>query len=224
MLAAGQIHTPADVPPDLIKQAQQSGAVGATWAATLPRAIRVFWDNDNDSTPARQANFDRIRGMLSDDGQRMNAAHADLYGVDLRADERKDLREMQRLALQGRPPPIAAQVNDVMRTLDPLLLANGIDRQMPDQKTQDKYWEFRGKVYDRLQQMLDRGESVPANPAKLQELFVPIIKDVSLAKDLRASTPASSPPPASPVSFTGRTATAPGQPPLRERTDGTWVP
>jgi hypothetical protein len=219
MLAAGQIHTPSDVPPDLIRNAQQSGAVGATWAAGIPKAIRVHLDNDNDYTPARQANFDRLRGMLSDDGQRMDAAHLDSYAVDMRADERKVIQGMQRLALQGKPPPIAGQLDQIMRTLDPILLANGIDRQMPDPKTQNKYWELRGKIYDRLEQMLTNEEAVPTNPAKLQELFVPMIKDVSLAKDLRASTPTPTT-----VAFTGRTATMPGKPTLRERTDGSWVP
>lgn len=116
-----------------------------------------------------------------------------------------------------KPEADPTHLSMVMRTLDPILLAHNIDRQAPDDAGQKRYLQIQGLIYQKLQEMTARGEQVPSNPVKLQELFSPLIPSVGLSSTLRATTPPQ-------VKFTGRTASSPGKPTLRETTDGQWVP
>jgi hypothetical protein len=190
MLTAGLIQTPADVPPDIITQAQQSGAPGATWAATIPASIRVHLANDDSWSQAREDKEFKVLGMLrgADQEQQKRAARMDLYGVDLQSETRKTLIKLQG-QVRGGTAADPTRLAQVMHALDPILQNNGMDRLSPDQRVQDKYLMFQGMVYKQLEQMVANGETVPTNPQKLQELLTPLLKSQSLVREVAATQP-----------------------------------
>jgi peptidoglycan L-alanyl-D-glutamate endopeptidase CwlK len=192
---SGLYRVPADVPPDLMRQfTDGAGAAGAAYAAAIPHAIKVHADNDEGSSPEREANEYRILGMLKgiDLETQKNAARMNLYAVDLEPRVRKQLQKYQSEVISGtaRDP---TRLASVMTSLVPMLMSAGIDRQSPDPKTQDKYLSFQGQVYKKLEEMVLAGENVPTNPKQLTDLFQPILKSMSLQQDLKTAAATTTP-------------------------------